>query len=81
MWPIKRNTYRVLQFIPLRVTQQGFSRTSFISVCVWQVTVFDVASKSALRSLTGHKAAARVVRWRRDGLALFSGSDDRTVVR
>jgi len=51
------------------------------------VSVFDIASKSALRSLKGqhanqgHKAAARVVRWRRDGLALFSGSDDKSVVR
>lgn len=50
------------------------------------VTVFDVATKASLRQLTtaaSHKGAtgtaARVVKWRRDGLALFAGSDDKTV--
>ena len=50
------------------------------------VTVFDLATKASLRQFTTaatHRgttgAAARVVRWRRDGLALFSGSDDKCV--
>lgn len=50
------------------------------------VTVFDVATKASLRQFTTaatHRgttgAAARIVRWRKDGLALFSGSDDKCV--
>lgn len=45
------------------------------------VKVFDVQSKAMLRQVKRHTAAVRSTCWSSDGLAMLSGSDDRSVKR
>jgi U3 small nucleolar RNA-associated protein 15 len=45
------------------------------------VKVFDVKTKSALRTIKGHNSAVRVTGWANDGLSIISGSDDKKIKR
>ncbi|OQS04274.1 U3 small nucleolar RNA-associated protein [Thraustotheca clavata] len=43
-----------------------------------QVAVLDVASRTVLRNLHGHKAAVRAAKFSNDNVHIFSASDDKT---